>query len=567
MRVTPASADGEAAARDDEAARVAALERQLAEQARQFAALAEQARAQAERTAALEQERAAAGRRLGEAKRHYEQAQAELAAAEPRRAAAERMRLQVEAELAQLRAQHQMIVSSTMWRAAQPLRRIGASLPPGLRRALRSGARLGWWTVTLRLGTRLRQRKAMLLAQPPVAAVDAPAAPPTTVQTSVDRRFPALEALRTYPDLRSGRRLSIVTDSINAGSLYGGVGTSMIFAALLARRLGADLRLITRAHEAEPGRVGAFLDSFGLAWQGDVATVFSPGGAGADVPVSGDDLFLTTSWWSTHATRQSVDPRRIVYLLQEDERMFYPHGDERLRCIETLASDDIRFVVNSEMLFRHLTEGDAALANIARHASWFEPAFPLATYHDDEPARQRRGVKNFMFYARPNNLRNLYWRGLEAIGAAIQDGTLRPEKWNFTFVGRDLSPVLLPFGVRPKLIENLPWAEYAALIRHTDLGLSLIDTPHPSYPPLDLAASGAVAVTNQCGRKTSLTRYSENILCVPATVAGVRQGLADGARLVSDPQARAANFARNGIMRDWAETLEASVQGCAEWLG
>jgi hypothetical protein len=277
-------------------------------------------------------------------------------------------------------------------------------------------------------------------------------------------------------------------------------------------------------------------------------------------------MFLTTSSWTTHATLRSVDPRRLIYLLQEDERMFFPHGDERLRCVETLMDDRLRFVVNSQLLFRHLTEGDAALPNLAGNGAWFEPAFPLTTYHDDEPARRRRVVRNFMFYARPNNLRNLYWRGLEAISAAIEDGTLPPEDWHFSFVGRDLKPVVLPFGVRPALIENLPWADYAALIRQTDLGLSLIDTPHPSYPPLDLAASGAVAVTNQCGIKTSLHQYCENILCVPPSVAGLRQGLADGARLVADTRLRAANYHRNGIQRDWSTALEPALRRCAAWL-
>ncbi len=522
---------------------------------RQLAELSAQVHAWAEDNAARDQARAAALLWAEEAKRQHEQALAELEQAAPRRAAAERQRDQVAADLAEMRARHAVVESSPVWRMSLPLRRVGARMWPRLRRVLRSSLRLGAWT--LRLRGRLRRRAAVLLTPPGGI----------TAELSLAQRFPGLEVLRTYPDRRTGRRLTIVTDTISAGYLYGGVGTAMIFAALLARRLGADLRLVTRSHEAEPEHVGAFLASFGIPLERDVTCVLSPGGGGADVPVTGDDLFLTTSWWTTHATRLAVDPRRIIYLLQEDERMFFPHGDERLRCTETLANKDIRFVVNSEMLFRHLTEGDAGLPNIARAGCWFEPAFPLASYHDDEPSRRRRRVKSFMFYARPNNLRNLYWRGLEAISAAIQEDILRPDEWSFTFVGRDLKPVLLPYGVRPRLVENLPWADYAALIRQTDLGLSLIDTPHPSYPPLDLAASGAVAVTNQCGRKTSLAQYSRNILCVPSTVEGLCQGLADGAALVADTRLRTANYARNGIMRDWAETLEPALQRCVDWAG
>ena len=133
-----------------------------------------------------------------------------------------------------------------------------------------------------------------------------------------------------------------------------------------------------------------------------------------------------------------VDHEQILYLLQEDERMFYPRGDERLLCAEVLASESIRFVINSEMLFQHFAQGDEPLHNIAKHGCWFEPALPKAHYRDDVERRRNRTKKNFFYYARPTTLRNIYWRGVEAIAAAIEDSILLPDEWNFIFVGRDL---------------------------------------------------------------------------------------------------------------------------------
>src|SRR4029077_2417009 len=133
----------------------------------------------------------------------------------------------------------------------------------------------------------------------------------------------------------------------------------------------------------------------------------------------------------TKATERSVELKQIIYLLQEDERMFYPQGDERLRCAEVLGNQELRFVVNSEMLLQHFGQGDEPLPHIVRQGCWFEPAFPSAHYYDDVKMRKHRAKKNFLFYARPNNLRNLYWRGLEAITGALEDGSLLPEEWNF----------------------------------------------------------------------------------------------------------------------------------------
>ena len=203
------------------------------------------------------------------------------------------------------------------------------------------------------------------------------------------------------------------------------------------------------------------------------------------------------------------------------------------------------------MLFRHFSQGDEPLHNIAKHGCWFEPAFPKAHYRDDVERRRSSTKKNFFYYARPTTLRNIYWRGVEAIAAAIEDLILLPDEWNFIFVGRDLEPIALPRGVVPSLRQNLPWADYTALVRDVDLGLSLIDTPHPSYPPLDMAASGAVVVTNQCGIKTSLARYSENIVCVEPSVEGLKDGLSQGAAIVADENVRLVNYSHNNIVRDW----------------
>jgi hypothetical protein len=55
-------------------------------------------------------------------------------------------------------AERNALVSSTTWRATWPLRMAGEHLPTGLRRALRAGAKIGWWSLTLQLSRKLRER-------------------------------------------------------------------------------------------------------------------------------------------------------------------------------------------------------------------------------------------------------------------------------------------------------------------------------------------------------------------------------------------------------------------------
>lgn len=384
--------------------------------------------------------------------------------------------------------------------------------------------------------------------------------PEPTLHWALQTRYGALLPLKTFRIPKATPRLTIVTDSINSRSLYGGVGTALILSALLAERTGGSLRVLTRHEPADPASFRRVLSVNGIEWNGPLEFVHAPPDDARGISVSENDLFLTTSWWGTRSVLGALNSECIVYLLQEDERMFYPFGDDRLRCEETLLSPRIRFVVNSQLLFEHLTTGPDALPNVRQDGTFFEPAFPDSHYYPgviDRPPGSRR---NFFFYARPKNERNLYWRGLEAIRAAIEDGILEPENWNFYFVGRSIRETTLPRNVNPQVLQGLSWPDYAALVRNIDLGLCLMDTPHPSYPPLDLAASGAVVVTNTRGVKTSLVRYSENILAAKPSVESLRDALGEGALLARDEQRRFANYSRNRFLRSWRIALEPTVQ-------
>ena len=365
--------------------------------------------------------------------------------------------------------------------------------------------------------------------------------------------FEALEPLLTFSIPATGvRRVSIVTDSVASGSLFGGVGTALIFSALLANELNAQLRIITRTQRAQPQNIDHILSLYGIKLKHEVQFKFAAFfDKKYEVDVKEGDLFVTTSWWTTAATLPSVPRKSIIYLLQEDERMFYPFGDERVKCEETLSNGDIRYLVNTKLLFDHLT-GDG-LGNIAAKGTWFEPAFPGAVFHPREkPAAQK---KRFFFYARPNNARNLFYVGIEVIERAIAEKVLDPAEWEICLVGKDIPAVVFDGGYVPKKFENLTWSQYAEFAGTVDVGLSLMSTPHPSYPPLDLAASGAVVVTNRFGNKTDLSDYSRNLICADLERDALVEGLRSAVALASNPQLREQNYRSNGLISDWQQAF------------
>ena len=79
---------------------------------------------------------------------------------------------------------------------------------------------------------------------------------------------------------------------------------------------------------------------------------------------------------------------------------------------------------------------------------------------------------------------------------------------------------------------------YAARLREAAVGVSLMVSPHPSYPPLEMAHLGLLVVTNRFGPK-DLATWHPNITSVadlrPATVAAAIDAACR--RFVDDPAA------------------------------
>lgn len=427
----------------------------------------------------------------------------------------------------------------------------------------------GLATCVDRLRSRFRERFFSVEIDPPGADTEADlllpeSCPPEPIESArlIDEHWSAHRAMRTIETPDSRPRVSIVTCSVGRGSLFGGTGTSLVLGALLANRLGANLRLITRSEPPDPAPVHEVLTANRISLCGSLETAFAPTEGGDPVSISPHDLFLSTAWWNTRRLLRSIPRSQLIGIVQEDERMFYHYGDERLLCAETLAEGGFPVVINTEQLYRHLVDGPEPLANLKNDGLWFEPAFPASA--QPRAARVAGAKRRFFFYARPGMPRNLFWRGVEALAAAIEARVFSPDEWEFHWLGTDIPPVSLPHGVMPIVGQCLSWSDYQRLVRSMDAGFSLMYTPHPSYPPLDLAASGAAVLTNEHPGKADLSHYSKNILVAKPALESLVEGLARLAALARDDKARAENRATDRIARDWAVSFRSVLDRLVE---
>ncbi len=270
---------------------------------------------------------------------------------------------------------------------------------------------------------------------------------------------------------------------------------------------------------------------------------------------------MATAWWTAQQAKYAVrqtQHSRFVYLIQDYEPLLHPASTQQALAAETYSLDHLP-VVNSQWLHEFLVReriGRFADPAFVERSLVFQPAVDRTLFF---PAfdRSTRARRRLLFYARPTHgLRNLFELGVAALEKAVADGTLDPERWELVGMGESFPAVSLGRGAT---LVPAPWldlAGYAQQMRESDILLSLMLSPHPSYPPLEMAACGGLAVTTAFANKTSeaLAELSANIIGVPPTLEGISEGLEAAVARVDDVEGRRAAAAIN-LPASWRSSL------------
>jgi glycosyltransferase involved in cell wall biosynthesis len=417
---------------------------------------------------------------------------------------------------------------------------------------LRVGWRLGWVRPRLRPG-------AMLLRESPAATADGATLcslePPgggvgaeTANRRPIGRAghyagytppiglLPWFNPLRVevIPELAYRPHLNVLVPGLAMKHMSGGPNTAVNFAYRLAA-LGLRVRFVATDAPIEPDHSIFWEHARALTGIGEplynVELVDASDRAGP-LQIGEHDVFMATAWWTAQIAKYAVRHTRhsrFIYLIQDYEPLLHPASTQSALCEETYRLDYIP-IVNSSLLAEFLVSskiGRFADADFARKTIAFEPAvdrtrfFPVAAAR---PGTKRR----LLFYTRPmSGLRNLYEMGVAALQKVVAERILDPNEWEFVGMGEAFAPVPLGGGA---VLQPAPWLNfdaYAQQVRESDVLLSLMLSPHPSYPPLEMAACGKPVVTTAYCNKTPerLSRISPHIIAVEATVEGIAEGL------------------------------------------
>jgi len=296
-------------------------------------------------------------------------------------------------------------------------------------------------------------------------------------------------------------------------------------------------------------------------------------GPAAELAIGADDVLIATWWPTAHVALRALAVAPIdefIYLIQDFEPGFHPWSTKYALAAATYQMP-FRAIVNEPTLLEHLREQGHLKFDIRdpARAIAFMPAVDRALFQArDHPAGQRRLV----FYARPKHPRNLFELGLRALATAVDQGAFEADDWTFAAIGEETRAWSLPARQVLAPVPVMTYRDYAEYLGQSDILLALMLSPHTSYPPLEMAATGGLVITNTFSTKTApaLTAISPAIRGVPADLDSLSAAIAQAAREIASagraPQSLTLPGSWTESLADvvpWLEATIAAVRGRA----
>ncbi len=324
-------------------------------------------------------------------------------------------------------------------------------------------------------------------------------------------------ALKTYafvPDPDPRPRLSFVLPSLSRRDAFGGVQTGLDFFLKLGRRvdeLGVELelRVVSEEHHDRQDTV--------LPAEAGIAEVHALRPNGWQMPTRRHELFLGFNWYVTLNLEpilagQSATFKRAsfpkIFIMQDYEPGFYPFSPAHVLAREACNDGPapLWLVLNG----RELADYYRLLGNRASRLHVFEPRMApalRARRHGLDISTKRRQI---LVYGRPGIDRNCYTILIDGLRRWSAD-TRAAADWQLVSAGVPHADVQLAAGRRLHSLGKLSLDAYGDLLRATAVGVALMASPHPSYPPLEMAHFGVRTITNRFVCKDPPARH-ENLL-------------------------------------------------------
>lgn len=324
---------------------------------------------------------------------------------------------------------------------------------------------------------------------------------------SMTLEIPEISSLEFVESASVKPRLNLLVPGISARAMFGGVSTALDVFLKLATNFENVRIIVTDETKPSSGietkKLAGFspsgmesdVDGKVVVWCGDRYAKY--------ISVRETDHFVATAWWTAYIGFNIVDRQalvynknknKIIYIIQDYEPNFYAWSSRFALAQSTYhRSSDTIAIVNSSLLKNYLdSRGHNFYIN-----DYFEPKLNRQLLAKLQANNESKKEKLIFIYGRPSVQRNAFELVVQSLKAWASDGRAFESGWKLISAGEEHEDIDL--GGNLKLVSSgkLSIDDYASLLERVAVGVSLMISPHPSYPPLELAAFGAGVITNK----------------------------------------------------------------------
>lgn len=342
----------------------------------------------------------------------------------------------------------------------------------------------------------------------------------STVSSYLNTHIGEITPFNPRPSDNTERRINLLVPSINQEHLFGGISTALhFFDELYNTGERSHRRIITTDASPSDEDLQKFSEYTLLSSEDELIEnsyiVPFNDRYNKTIPIGKEDVFIATSWWTAYFAQRIVrwqaeyygqKPKKMIYFIQDFEPGFYAWSSQYSLALSTYqyAGEQIA-VFNSSLLKDFFNEKGFKFTE----EYYFEPRLNSSLKKYLIPFEMMEKKKKILIYGRPSVARNAFSIIVEMLRAWVWIQP-NPTEWEIISAGEHHNDIDIGNGVIIKSKGKMSLDDYANELKESAIGISLMISPHPSYPPLEMAHFGMLVLTNDYENK-NLSKFHSNI--------------------------------------------------------
>lgn len=356
-----------------------------------------------------------------------------------------------------------------------------------------------------------------------------------------------------------GKRLNLLIPSLEKEHIFGGISTALNLFEYMVKNYEFQRIIVTdsKVDNIDTEHFKEYVIDNKTAENGMTKSICPMADRyGKKLDVGINDFFLATGWWTAYILQPILDWQQqtyniepeFYYIIQDFEPGFYQWSSKYSLADSTYKSKfKTKAIFNTKLLYDFFLEKGYSFH---KHA-YFNPPLnkSLAERALIAAKKVRKEPFKILVYGRPGTGRNCFEicvEGLHQFASKYEN----LHKWEFYSVGEKHQDIVLSPECKLISLGKLSLDQYKNILESSSVGLSLMVSPHPSYPPIEMAFYGLSVITNGYENK-DLSKVFSNILSLERlTPKDVSEALIEVCHDVEIRNGAPANCENNYLAED-----------------